>query len=381
MELTAHSSVAAERSVATIMGQVLTLVAAAIGLCALGTYLGRDLSFETARIFSFAGLGMLIVQCFVTRAALRRARHLLARRRRRADRLRPRPGHRLLRRDPARARSPAPPSLTAATVAGMGALGFAWSKDTVGWMRPLSFIVLGCVVISIGAMLFGGLGALSPVLSLVILVASALLILVDFNYVRKHATEDDVVWLATGIFVSILNIFLSAAEHPAQLGDVSTRVTCSECRGEATAIRARSHRRTGDRAVRAVLGESSCLRLPAPRPAAASLGAQRAIPDTETPCRRRGQSRRADAQALGRRDRRGAGRSAGCRVPDVRRPTRRLSRRSATRSCSACRSAAVRATPSFPQRPQAGRSRRSPSAATAERDRISGVAVTMTLSR
>jgi len=50
---------------------------------------------------------------------------------------------------------------------------------------------------------------LSPFISLIILVASALLILVDFNYVRKHATEDDVVWLATGIFVSIINIFLS----------------------------------------------------------------------------------------------------------------------------------------------------------------------------
>ena len=74
-------------------------------------------------------------------------------------------------------------------------------------MRPLSFIVLGCAVITIGAMLFGGLGALSPVISVIVLVVSALLILVDFNYIRKHATEDDVVWLATGIFVSIINIF------------------------------------------------------------------------------------------------------------------------------------------------------------------------------
>ena len=64
-------------------------------------------------------------------------------------------------------------------------------------------------MISLGALIFGGLGSLSPVLSVVILIASALLILVDFNYIRKHATEDDVVWLATGIFVSILNIFLS----------------------------------------------------------------------------------------------------------------------------------------------------------------------------
>ena len=99
--------------------------------------------------------------------------------------------------------------LTTATVAGMGALGFALSKDTARWMRPLSFIILGCAILTIGSMLFGGLGALSPVVSAVVVVVSALLILVDFNYIRKHATEDDVVWLATGIFVSIINIFLS----------------------------------------------------------------------------------------------------------------------------------------------------------------------------
>ena len=33
--------------------------------------------------------------------------------------------------------------------------------------------------------------------------------MVDFNYLRRHATEDDAVWLATGIFVSVVNIFIS----------------------------------------------------------------------------------------------------------------------------------------------------------------------------
>ena len=33
--------------------------------------------------------------------------------------------------------------------------------------------------------------------------------MVDFNYLRKHGTEADAVRLATGIFVSIVNIFLS----------------------------------------------------------------------------------------------------------------------------------------------------------------------------
>src|SRR3954453_17641540 len=65
MSFIAASSSARARSVPTIMGQVLFLVGAALGLCALGTYLGRDLSFGTARVLSFAGLGMLLVQNFV----------------------------------------------------------------------------------------------------------------------------------------------------------------------------------------------------------------------------------------------------------------------------------------------------------------------------
>jgi modulator of FtsH protease len=76
-------------------------------------------------------------------------------------------------------------------------------------MRPLSYAVFGAVVISLLGLVFGGLGALNPLLSLVIFGLSALLIMVDFNYLRRHATEDDVVWLATGIFVSIVNIFVS----------------------------------------------------------------------------------------------------------------------------------------------------------------------------
>jgi modulator of FtsH protease len=196
------------RSVPTIMGQVMFLVGAAIGLCALCTFLGRDLSIGAARICSLAGLGMLIVQNFVRPLRygplgifwLAAVAALL--------------GFGLgpvlnfyLQADPGAVTSAA--ALTALTVVGMGAAGFAWSKDLRGWMKPLSYVVLAAVAVSILGMVFGGLGSLSPVISLVIIVASAGLILVDFNYIRKHATEDDVVWLATGIFVSIYNIFVS----------------------------------------------------------------------------------------------------------------------------------------------------------------------------
>jgi modulator of FtsH protease len=202
------SSGVRERDTSLIMGQVLSLVAVALGLCALATYLGRDLEFGTARIFSFAGLGLLIVQNFV--APLRRGSLGILWLGLIASAI----GYGLgpfiayyVNTDPSAVTSAV--GLTALTVLGMGALGFAISKDLKGWMKPLSYIVLGAVVVSIGSLVFGGLGSLSPFISIIILVASAALILVDFNYVRKHATEDDVIWLATGIFVSIINIFIS----------------------------------------------------------------------------------------------------------------------------------------------------------------------------
>jgi modulator of FtsH protease len=208
MTFIAASSSARTRSVPTIMGQVLFLVGAAIGLCALGSVLGRDLSFESARILSFVGLGMLLVQNFV--GALRSGPIGIAWLAALAAVLGFGLGPTIdYYASVDMSALTTAIGLTALTVVGMGAAGFAWSKDLARWARPLSFIVLGAVVVSIIGIVVGGIGALSPVISLVILVASAALILVDFNYVRKHATEDDVVWLATGIFVSIINIFVS----------------------------------------------------------------------------------------------------------------------------------------------------------------------------
>jgi len=197
-----------ERSSAQILGQVMFLVAVALGFLVAGTLIGRDIPEGTATICTFAGLGMLIVTWFVK--ALRFGAlgigwlctlSLLI-----GLGLGPTISY-LSETQPGTVSTAA--GITALTVLGMAAIGFVIDKDTVGFMRPLSFIVLGAVAISLGSLIFGGLGSLSPVVSVVILIASALLILVDFNYIRKHATEQDVVWLATGIFVSIVNIFLS----------------------------------------------------------------------------------------------------------------------------------------------------------------------------
>jgi FtsH-binding integral membrane protein len=96
---------------------------------------------------------------------------------------------------------------TAATVAGAGALGFFMSKDLAPWMRPLSLIVFAACLVTIVITLVAG--SVSPFLSGAIYLLSAALIVVDFNFLRKHGTEDDAIWLATGIFVSIVNIFIS----------------------------------------------------------------------------------------------------------------------------------------------------------------------------
>lgn len=96
---------------------------------------------------------------------------------------------------------------TALVVAAMAAGGLAIGRDLAGWLRPLTYAVFALVLVTLVFVLVRSGG--SPFLSLAIGGLSAVLILVDFNYLRRHGTEADVVVLATGIFVSIVNIFLS----------------------------------------------------------------------------------------------------------------------------------------------------------------------------
>jgi FtsH-binding integral membrane protein len=206
---TAYREGVAPRAISTaqLMGQVLFLVAIALAFCAAGTLIGRDLSLGAARACSFAGFGMLLVSSFA------------------GDRFRvgsfamgwlfgtalliglglgPVIGY---------FASVEPAALTqaflgtAATVAGAGALGFFLSKDLAPWMRPVSLLVFAACCGTIVWTLFGG--EISPIVSLGIYALSALLIVIDFNFLRKHGSERDTIWLATGIFVSIVNIFVS----------------------------------------------------------------------------------------------------------------------------------------------------------------------------
>ena len=199
--------VAAEVTTAQLLGQVLFLVAIALGFCAVGTWLGRDLEIGSARVISFVGFGMLMVSSFGGerfRVGSFAMGWLFATAIAIGLGLGPVIAYFATVQEDALTQAAAG---TAATVAGCGALGFALSKDLARWMRPLALIVFALAIGTIIWSLFGG--TISPVISLLIYALSAALIVVDFNYLRKHGTEADSVWLATGIFVSIVNIFLS----------------------------------------------------------------------------------------------------------------------------------------------------------------------------
>ena len=147
-------------STAQLLGQVMFLVAIAIGFCALGTLLGRDIAFGTARICSFAAFGMLLVSSFAGarfRVGAFAMGWLFATALVLGLGLGPVINYYA---------SVEPSALTqafagtAATVAGAGALGFVLSKDLARWMRPLSLIVFAACCGTIVWSLFAG--SISP---------------------------------------------------------------------------------------------------------------------------------------------------------------------------------------------------------------------------
>ena len=193
-------------SVSALLGQVMFLVSIALGFLALGSYVGGDLEQSTATILSFVGLGMLFASAFIEplRRGILGISWLYALALVIGLGLGPALNH-LVTFNPDLVTTAA--GGTALTVLGAGALGFFLSKDLAPWMKPLTIVIL--IAVGVGIVLFVVGASTPPLLSAIIMLASAALIVVDFNYLRKHGTEADAIWLATGIFVSIINIFLA----------------------------------------------------------------------------------------------------------------------------------------------------------------------------
>ena len=131
-------AVAGRISTAQLLAQVSFLVAVALGFCALGTYIGRDLSSGTSTVLFLVGIGMLFASSFAGRRFrvgafaigwLYAVALLLG------LGLGPTIRH-FAEADQSALTSAA--GATALTVAAMASLGFVLSKDLAPWMRPLS---------------------------------------------------------------------------------------------------------------------------------------------------------------------------------------------------------------------------------------------------
>jgi FtsH-binding integral membrane protein len=195
-------------STATLIGQVFFLVAVALAFLAFGSYLGRHMAIGTGRICSFGGFGMLIISAFGGRlfrigafaVAWLYATALLI-----GLGLGPIIQYFATVNPTALTKAAGG---TALTVLAVGAIGFAVSKDLSPWLRPLSLVLLAAVVVGI-VLTITSSGPISPAFSVLIYLVSAALLLIDFNILRRMEDEESAIPLATGMFVSIVNIFVS----------------------------------------------------------------------------------------------------------------------------------------------------------------------------
>jgi FtsH-binding integral membrane protein len=96
---------------------------------------------------------------------------------------------------------------SAVTVVATGVPGFNLPNDLTRWMYPLSAVVLAGVVSSVVLFLVGVRTYLW--ISAIVFTASAGLLAVNGNYIHRRIGQARPVALATGVFVTVINVFVS----------------------------------------------------------------------------------------------------------------------------------------------------------------------------
>src|SRR5215211_2492218 len=192
-----------------LLGQVMGLVAVAVGFAALGAYLGRDLSGATGLVL-FIGAFACIVGLNLAAAKGREqlAIGLLF-------------GLGLLLglavapviadyadADPSALWQSA--SATAAFVAATGAYGYATRRDLSSWGRTLFWALLGLIAFGIVA-IFVSIPNGNIIYAVAGLGIFGAFTIVDFNRLRR-STPDAAVPIAAGIFLDVFNVFVLALE-------------------------------------------------------------------------------------------------------------------------------------------------------------------------
>jgi modulator of FtsH protease len=192
-----------------LLGQVMGLVAVTVGFTALGAYLGRDLSGATGLVAFVGSFATIFGLNFAVASGRRQlATGLLF-------------GLGLLlglavapviadyaNADPSALWQAA--GATAAFVAGLGAYGYATSRDLSSWSRVLFWALLALIGFGLVAIFVAIPGAhiIYAVAGIGIFGAYTIL---DFNRLRR-ADADSAVLIAASIYLDVLNIFVFALD-------------------------------------------------------------------------------------------------------------------------------------------------------------------------
>ncbi|MGZ6574003.1 MAG: Bax inhibitor-1/YccA family protein [Solirubrobacteraceae bacterium] len=191
-----------------LLGQVMGLVAVAVGFAALGAYLGRDLSGGTGLVLFLGAFACIFGLNAAAKGREQLAIGLLF-------------GLGLLlglavapviadyaKTDPSALWQAA--GATAALVAGCGAYGYATRRDLSSWARTLFWALLGLIAFGIVA-IFVSIPNSHIIYAVAGLGIFGAFTIFDFNRLRR-ASADGAVVIAASIFLDVFNVFLLLLE-------------------------------------------------------------------------------------------------------------------------------------------------------------------------
>jgi FtsH-binding integral membrane protein len=201
--MTTASSRASWAAGTSVFGQVMWLVAATLGLLTLGAYLGRHMGGGPSIVCFIVGFLCIVGLNFARRAEQLAVGLLFA------------AGlflglglggglYQYAQADPRAVWQSA--AATGLFIAGLGSLGYAINVDLSPAYRVLFWLLLGLIIfglVSLFVAIPGG-DVVYAVLGLVIFGGYTV---VDFNRLRR-AGASDAVWIAAGIFLDVVNVFL-----------------------------------------------------------------------------------------------------------------------------------------------------------------------------
>jgi FtsH-binding integral membrane protein len=189
----------------TVFGQVMGLVAATVGFTALGAYIGRNLSGGAGILFFIAGFACIFGLQFATARGREQLTIGLLFGLGLALGLAVAPVlNAYAKADPAALWQAA--GATAATIAGLGAIGYATRRDLSSWVRFLFWALLALIVFGV-VLIFVNIPHANIIYAVLGIAIFGGYTIFDFNRLRR-ADMSSAVPIAASIFLDIFNIFL-----------------------------------------------------------------------------------------------------------------------------------------------------------------------------